>query len=85
MHRADEPISGDPDALALICKNGHNDGVHDKCYKNRYSNEAYKWEIVSAADVAGGGGARGASAAEGSVGVRAAHLVEGQGAGPSHH
>lgn len=36
------PIAGDPDALALICKNGHNDGVHDKCYKNRYSNEAYK-------------------------------------------
>ena len=45
-----EPIGGDPDALALICKNGHNDGVHDKCYKNRYSNEAYKWEIVTAAD-----------------------------------
>ena len=35
-----EPIGGDPDALALICKNGHNDGVHDKCCKNRYSNHS---------------------------------------------
>ena len=36
------PIAGDPDAMALICKNGHQDVVHDKCYKNRYSNEVYK-------------------------------------------
>jgi len=36
------PIGEDPDAMALICKNGHQDVVHDKCYKNRYSNEVYK-------------------------------------------
>ena len=36
------PIGADPDAMALICKNGHQDVVHDKCYKNRYSNEVYK-------------------------------------------
>ena len=35
------PIAGDPDALSLICKNGHNDAVHDKCYKSRYSNGSH--------------------------------------------
>ena len=36
------PIDGDPECMVLVCKNGHDDSVHDKCYKNRYSNETYK-------------------------------------------
>ena len=29
------PIDGDPECMVLVCKNGHDDSVHDKCYKNR--------------------------------------------------
>ena len=37
-----EVVGADPDALALVCKNGHDDRVHDRCWRSRYSNEAYK-------------------------------------------
>ena len=35
------PINGDPDCMVLVCKNGHDDSVHDKCYKSRYSNGSH--------------------------------------------
>ena len=37
-----EVVGADPDALALVCKNGHDDRVHDRCWRSRYSNEAWK-------------------------------------------